>query len=165
MRAMGLAVASGVVYVGTVDGTTDGSLPMVVSDAPARVNPAANLGPSQSLSDFASRFRQSLRDVQPDRVVLVATRKYGQWSYRSAYDRIAPIAAIMLQCSEEQIPFAEAKTDSIAASLDLKAARLQEFDPARVGLVVRPAYWNAGRGEAFAAAVWALDAASAGAGS
>jgi hypothetical protein len=153
-RILGLSIAGGDLYLGLIE-TSSESGPFAAAGGPERLQPAS-LQPDERLADFASRFGQILRECQPDRVVLVATRKHSSWSYREAEDRILLVAAVMLQCRAHGIPFQEMKTEAIGRAVSLPAKSLSEFDHGQIRAVTRPAYWSKGRASAFAAAVACL---------
>ncbi|HVM00830.1 MAG TPA: hypothetical protein VM324_16190 [Egibacteraceae bacterium] len=156
MRVLGLAVANGKLFYGVVESNSaeDGR---AVEEAPTDLAPSEGGTDSARLAEFQSRYRQDLRSVAPTAVGLVATRRYANWQYRHAFDRISLVAAVMLACELEQMPFREIKTEDIARAVKLPAYQLETLAPSAAGLTGTPVGWRAGRAAAFACALTLLE--------
>ncbi|MFE7856333.1 hypothetical protein [Streptomyces sp. NPDC057403] len=152
MKVLGVTVSSGVIHYGALivaQGTQDCSHP---SGAPERLVPALGLTGAQRLGDTHQRIAQDIRVLQPDAVIIVATRKNNQWVYREAFDRISLISALMLSCVEQEVTCEEWNTERIGKLVGVPAPKLASFNCTEVGFAQPPLYWTAGRGAAFAAA-------------
>ncbi|MFE1264220.1 hypothetical protein ACFW5X_27285 [Streptomyces albogriseolus] len=152
MKVLGVAVSSGVLHFGALD-APKGVAAAVLDGAPARLVPAAGLAGAERLADTFDRITQDLRILAPDAVVLVGTRKHGNWTYKEATERISLISALMLSCAQQDLIYEELKTEQIGRLVGLPPASLGTFSHETIGLTQRPPYWNAGRGAAFAAAL------------
>ncbi|WP_407565913.1 hypothetical protein [Streptomyces sp. 184] len=153
MKVLGVVASSGILHFGALDAPQGASAPAVISDAPTRLVPAAGLAGSERLADTFDRITQDLRILAPDAVVLVGTRKHGNWTYREATERISLISALMLSCAQQNLEYEELKSERIGKLVGLPPASLSTFSHETIGLVQRPPYWNAGRAAAFAAAL------------
>ncbi|PKV88213.1 hypothetical protein BX283_5824 [Streptomyces sp. TLI_146] len=125
----------------------------MLAGAPARLVPAVGLSGAERLADTFDRITQDLRILAPDAVVLVGTRKHGNWTYKEATERISLISALMLSCAQQNVLYKELKTEQIGRVVGIPPASLGTFSHETIGLTQRPPYWNAGRGAAFAAAL------------
>jgi hypothetical protein len=153
VRVLGLHVRGGVLNYGLVDGLSgehDSLIP--VEGAPGRLTVDCGLGGAKLLTDLADRFGQDLRSMAVERVVLLATRKYAQWKYSDAWDRISRITVVMLACDRHGVTFREIKTEAVGRAVGTTAADIGGVALSRVGLAAVPKYWTTGRAEAFAAA-------------
>nr|WP_319106879.1 hypothetical protein [Streptomyces sp. ND04-05B] len=149
MKVLGVAVSSGAIHYGALTVAQDISY---TPGAPERLVPAMGLTGAQRLGDTHLRIAQELRVLQPDAVIIVATRKNNQWVYREAFDRISLVSALMLSCVEQGVTCEEWSTERIGKLVGIPAPKLASFDCKEVGFAQVPLYWTAGRGSAFAAA-------------
>lgn len=157
MRILGLHVKGGVLNYGVLDGEMgDLSSLSPVDGAPGRLTVDCGLAGAGQLADLADRFSQDLRSTAAERVALLATRKYAQWKYVDAWDRISRITVVMLACDRHGVPFQEVKTEAVAKVVGTPAASIAQVALSRVGLAAAPKYWTTGRAEAFAAAAAVL---------
>jgi len=153
MKVLGVAVSSGAIHYGAL------TVAEVTQDichtpgAPERLVPAVGLTGAQRLADTHRRIAQDLRVLQPDAVIIVATRKNNQWVYREAFDRISLISALMLSSMEQGITCEEWNTERIGKLVGVPAPKLASFDWKEARFTQLPLYWSAGRGPAFAAAM------------
>ncbi|MGY1584730.1 hypothetical protein [Streptomyces sp. MN13] len=152
MKVLGVAVSSGVLHFGALD-APQGAAAVALDGAPARLVPAAGLAGAERLADTFDRITQDLRILAPDAVVLVGTRKHGNWTYKEATERISLISALMLSCAQQNVVYEELKSEQIGRLVGLPPASLGTLSHETIGLTQRPPYWNAGRGAAFAAAL------------
>jgi hypothetical protein len=152
VKVLGVAVSSGVLHFGALD-APQGVAAAVLDGAPARLVPAAGLAGAERLADTFDRITQDLRILAPDAVVLVGTRKHGNWTYKEAAERISLISALMLSCAQQNVIYEELKTEQIGRLVGLPPASLGTLSHETIGLTQRPPYWNSGRGAAFAAAL------------
>jgi hypothetical protein len=114
------------------------------------------LAGSRQVSDLADRFEQDLRSLAVESVALLATRKYTQWKYSDAWDRISRIAVVMLACDRSGVTFQEVKTEAVGRAVGTPADKIAHVALSRVGLTEAPKYWTTGRAEAFAVAAAVL---------
>ncbi|MGR3871598.1 hypothetical protein ACUXZZ_23850 [Streptomyces graminifolii] len=152
MKVLGVAVSAGAIHYGALtadEGTQDISHP---PGAPERLVPALGLTGAQRLGDTHQRIAQEIRVLQPDAVIIVATRRKNQWVYREAFDRISLISALMLSCVEQGVTCEEWSTERIGKLVGVPAPKLASFDCKEAGFAQLPLYWAAGRVQAFAAA-------------
>lgn len=91
-----------------------------------------------------------------EHVALLATRKYSQWKYVDAWDRISRITVVMLACDRHGVTFQEVKTEAVGKAVGTPAADIARVPLSRVGLAAALKYWTTGRAEAFAAAATVL---------
>lgn len=89
-------------------------------------------------------------------MALLATRKYAQWKYAEAFDRVSRITIVMLACDRLGIPYEELKTETVGKAVGTPATNVGSVSLSRVGLTAAPKYWTTGRAEAFATAAAAL---------
>lgn len=125
-------------------------------EAPERLVQANGLTGCTRTGDTYRRILQDIHVLAPDLVVLVATRRYGNWRYRQAADRAALVTLVQLACHHDGVRCEEWKTEKISKLIDAPAASLSDVALEQVGASTRPKYWTQGRGDAFAAALAAL---------
>ncbi|WP_327668924.1 MULTISPECIES: hypothetical protein [unclassified Streptomyces] len=159
MKVLGVSVASGVIYYGALDAA---QAPTTITSAPERLVPAAGLTGAERLADTYQRITQDIRVLRPFAVVLVGTRKHGNWRYRDAAERASLMAAVMLACAHEGVRCEEWTTEKIGTAVEVPAKSLADFDFTAVGLEQRAKYWRQGRGPAFAAAMAYLSTSTPG---
>ncbi|MFF7879713.1 hypothetical protein ACH40F_04915 [Streptomyces sp. NPDC020794] len=152
MKVLGVTVSSGAIHYGALTVAQDTQDISYTPGAPERLVPALGLTGAQRLGDTHQRIAQEIRVLQPDAVIVVATRKNNQWVYREAFDRISLISALMLSCVEQGVTCEEWSTERIGKLVGIPAPKLASFDCKEVGFAQLPLYWTAGRGPAFAAA-------------
>ena len=163
MRVLGLHVKGGVLNYGLLDGQVgDADSLNLVDGAPERLSADCGLVGARQLADLADRFGQDLRSMSANCVALLATRKYAQWKYSEACDRISRIAIVMLACDRNGVEFREVKTEVVARAVGVPATEIARVKPTRVGLAAATKYWTTGRAEAFAAAATVLALSSSG---
>ncbi|MFR9769351.1 hypothetical protein [Nocardia sp. SC052] len=158
MKVLGVAVSSGVLYYGALNAPDGLTGPTIIPDAPERLVPAEGLDGAGWLLDTFERITQDIRTLEPEAIALVGTRKYSQWKYREAVDRISLISALMLSCAQQSVAYRELTTEQIGKAVALSPSSLFSFSYETIGLTQRPTHWTAGRGAAFAAALaYAVD--------
>ncbi|MER7735902.1 hypothetical protein ABTX80_33990 [Streptomyces erythrochromogenes] len=158
MNVLGIAIAAGALQYGALRSDPATS---PIPGAPERLGKADGLTGTDLIADTYRRIKQDIHGLSPDFVILVATRRNGQWAYRQAADRASLEALVQLACHEEGIRCEEWKTEKIGKLIGVPATAIDGVDLAQLGLSARPRYWAAGRGDAFAAALAALDEANA----
>lgn len=152
MNFVGLSVASGIVYYGVLTAPSAAGTLQYVADAPEKLAPQSGGPDAVRLADAYGRINQDFRALAPCRAVVVGTRLHGHWPYRSAFDRASMITIILLACAELAIECEEWSTEKIEKLIDVPAKDLASLDFKEIGFSARPKFWNAGRGDAFAAA-------------
>jgi hypothetical protein len=152
MRTAGVNARAGCLYLAVVEPTGDQSAPWRKVEVPTRLVPSAGLDEAPRLVDLRNRLRQDLRSAQVSAVGSVATRKYNNWKYRDAQDRVTLLAAVMFCCVELDIPYFEVKTEDIARTVHAPAHQLNKLESAKVGFSAPPLYWTTGLAEAYGAA-------------
>lgn len=153
MKVLGIAVSSGALQYGVLQRGSEVSL---VPESPERLLQANGLTGCTRTGDTYRRILQDIHVLAPDFVVLVATRRYGNWLYRQAADRAALVTLVQLACHHDGVRCEEWKTDKISKLIDVPAASLSDVALEDIGAPARPKYWTQGRGDAFAAALAAL---------
>ena len=163
MRVLGVHVQAGVMYFGVVEpSTSDELLGSPVLSTSARLLPNKSLPPSDRAGDVYSRLAQDLRAIKPDVVAMLETRKYTDWKYSDAFDRIFLITVLQLACHELGIRYEDVKTEPVGRFVKRPAKDLKLLEFTAFGLPKSPTYWTTGRAKAFAvaatvAAGWAND--------
>lgn len=132
-RVLALNIAAGNVY-GAVVACPDTLEP----DALERLQLAEGLEPAERLADFAARFRQDLRQIAPIAVGVVNTRRYSNWVYAHAFERVSVEAAIMLTVVETSttaspIAYKLIKQESMAKAAQIPLSKLVEVATERWG--------------------------------
>ncbi|MET8808823.1 hypothetical protein [Streptomyces sp. NPDC004546] len=153
MKVLGIAVSAGALQYGALQRDSGISL---MPEAPERLGQADGLTGCERTADTYRRILQDIRVLAPDLVVLVATRRHGNWPYRQAADRAALVTLVQLACHQDGVRCEEWKTEKISKLISVPATSLSDVALKRIGVVTRPKYWNQGRGDAFAAALAAL---------
>lgn len=153
MRALGVNVAGGVLYLAALDVTTteETELGRRVALAP-RLQPSAHLDDAHKVADLRDRFAQDLRAISPDVVGVVGTRQYAGLAYKNAFMRISAVSAVFIACVEGNKACREVKTEEIARLVLAPANKLSQTDPSKFGLQSPVQYWTAGLAEAYGAA-------------
>ncbi|MFF3400364.1 hypothetical protein ACFYW6_17760 [Streptomyces sp. NPDC002659] len=154
MKVLGIAIAAGALQYGALRSDPATSL---VPGAPERLVKANGLTGADLVADTYRRIKQDIHGLSPSLVILVSTRKNGQWAYRQAADRAALETLVQLACHEEGIRCEEWKTDKIGKLLEVPPQAIDSVELEQLGLTARPRYWSQGRGDAFAAALAALN--------
>jgi len=149
-----LGIATGVLQYGALRSDPATS---PIPGAPERLVKANGLTGTDLVADTYRRVKQDIHGLSPDLVILVATRKNGQWAYRQAADRASLEALVQLACHEDGIRCEEWKTDKIGKLLVVPPKAIDSVELEQLGLTARPRYWSQGRGDAFAAALAALN--------
>ncbi|MGQ4400142.1 hypothetical protein ACN6K4_006714 [Streptomyces hayashii] len=157
MKVLGIAIAAGALQYGAL---RSDPVTSPIAGAPERLGKADGLTGADLVADTYRRIKQDIHGLSPDLVVLVATRKNGQWAYRQAADRASLEALVQLACHEEGIRCEEWKTEKIGKLIGVPPTAIDSVELAQLGLSARPRYW-AGRGDAFAAALAALNESNA----
>jgi hypothetical protein len=153
VKVLGIAIAAGALQYGAL---RSDPVTSPIADAPERLGKADGLTGADLVADTYRRIKQDIHGLSPDLVVLVATRKNGQWAYRQAADRAFLEALVQLACHEEGIRCEEWKTEKIGKLIGVPPTAIDSVELEQLGLSARPRYW-AGRGDAFAAALAALN--------
>lgn len=140
-RVIALNIAAGSVY-GAVVSCPDALDPARLE----RLQLAEGLEPAEQLADFAARFRQELREIEPVAVGVVHTRLYANWKYADAFKRISIEAAIMLTVTDSSttaapIRYQLIKQEKMAKTVGIPLKTLVEVGTERWGEAV-PRYRN-----------------------
>jgi hypothetical protein len=103
-----------------------------------RLKLAEGLESAEQLADFAARFRQELREIEPIAVGVVNTRLYSNWKYADAFKRISIEAAIMLTVVESSaavrpIRYKLIKQETMAKTVGIPLGTLIEVATERWG--------------------------------
>lgn len=156
VRALGVSIAGGKIFVCAADPGKDGLLAVAVPAANRRFEANAGLDEVARLADLTERLRGYLEPLQLDRVVLTEVRKYSQWKYRDAQTHVLGIAALLGACHQLGLAFETVTTEKIAKAVKVPADKLGIVGHAEFSYEDRPTYWTAGLGAAHAAAAYAV---------
>lgn len=156
MRALGVVVRGGDLYLACMDGSGDSLLGIPVDTSP-RVRLNTGLQDAQQAVDLRDRLRQDIRALRPHEIGLVQTRKFNSWKYQDAYSRVVAVTAVMYSAVELEIPYCLVKTEEIARIVGAPAPRLEQEEFSRFGFKSAPMYWTTGLAEAYGAAAALLE--------
>lgn len=152
----GVSIKAGQVYVAPLSsGGADGLLGCAV-DGGERFAMNEVVKEPARVFDLADRIRQYLAHHGVDQIVLVDVRKRGDWKYSDAYTHVMAVAAVMSAAHQLDVTVHTVTTEKVAKIVDTKADELKKTDFTRFGHSVRPKYWTAGMGAAFAGAAYGL---------
>lgn len=73
-----------------------------------------------------------------ERIALLATRRYAQWKYAEAWDRISRISVVMLACDRHGVTFQEVKTEAVGKAMGTPAGDIAREALSRMGLAAPP---------------------------
>jgi hypothetical protein len=162
VRALGVNVAGGVLYLAAVDvAEEEDELGRPVQSNP-RLQPNTQLDDAHKVADVRDRFAQDLRAINPDVVGVVGTRQHSGLAYKNAFIRVSAISAVLIACVESNKPCREIKTEDIGRLVLAPAKALSQTDPAKFGLQQPVMYWTSGLAEAYGAAAVLLSGSRAG---
>jgi hypothetical protein len=152
MRAAGINVDAGTLYLAVVEPDGAGGPPRPVPVDCPRLAPDGDLSEADALRDLAQRVGQELAAVGVEAVGLVQTRKWKNQQYSHVYDRTMAISAVMFATTELKIDYETLTTETIGAAVGCPPKSLNLFQHATLGFDTRPKYWTTGLAEAYAAA-------------
>jgi len=146
-KIVGINIVAGEAWVGVVECPDV----MLLKDPLTRLARAKHLPSADALHDFANRFREQLRRIQPVAVGVANTRRYSGWPYAEAFNRVTLEAAIMLATSAEEVPFVSVKQEAVFKAIEIPYENFPKRAAEQLG-IDPPTNWN-NRALAFGAAL------------
>lgn len=156
MRALGLHVKAATIFFGVTEPkVNDDTLALGTSLGCARLAANGSLNPADAAGDLYNRLAQEFRTIKPDVVAMLSTRKYANWKYSEAFDRIFAITVAQLACHDLGIRYEDFKTEAVGKTIGVPAKDLGKLESTVLGFSSNPTYWTTGRAHAFATAATA----------
>jgi hypothetical protein len=116
-----------------------------------RLKPPAGLEAGESLIEFAEAVRRVLREVQPERVILLMPETWTA-SYKSHLERASMETLVRLVCAQEHLPVDQLSRAAARSRLGLGRSGALDAHLSAAGDPVGQ-YWTTGRGVAALAAL------------
>ena len=151
MRAGGVNIDSGVLYLAAIDSQGPG-LGVPVAIVQPKLIPHPDLTGAEALQDLTERVRQELEAPGVKAVGLVETRGFYGLQYKHVYPRVVGMCAVMAACTTLGVTYETLKTEKIGRRVGRPASELKTVDPNAFGFTKSPTYWTTGLAEAYAAA-------------
>jgi hypothetical protein len=133
---VGIHIASGAAFLAAISGGQP-----LVDDSADRIRPNAQLNDALRLEDFRARVGQELRRLQPAKVGVARTRKYGNWTMANASKRFGLEAAAMIAAAQEDFECQLVTQEEAAKTVEVPIPRLGRVLPGRLGIEPTP-YWE-----------------------
>jgi hypothetical protein len=134
---LGVSVSARVLYLGVVRAPDE----FLLDDAAERIEPSAQLELDGRLGDVRDRLRDELRRLKPSRVGVTKTKKYSNWKFADAFDRVSLETAVILACVDEGIPCRIVRSEDAAKAVPAAVTKVEEQAADRWG--VEPSkYWK-----------------------
>lgn len=126
---LGVAVSSGAAYFALIDS----NLGFKSDDPLERMLPPERATESESLGMFSDSIEQELRRIKPDFIAVGFTRKYNQWTAKSAYKRFRVDAAIFVAAHRQGVPASHVRLEDAAKAIGAKVTEIETTATAKLG--------------------------------
>jgi len=111
---LGVNIAGGVAYMALVKEPD-----IELLDSPTKIAPSDSHVDAVRLKDFGDRFVQQARELGVNVVAIANTRKYKEWAYAHAFERISLEVTLMLMLKQAGIECRSVSQESAAKLIEI----------------------------------------------